>query len=211
VTEKSIEKSEGFNYRGVSWFFNIQKVERENGALEYFYSVILGFENDVIEVDLMEVVWRNPSLFSFCGVVVEKFEGFKSNYYSQMKQWAEGFAWVAIDNKLENVDAERLEELIIARDETNNRKGAWKPRTRPTQLQQVAMKKITSDLISMQSEKKFSEILGVSESSIRGWKMKGIIPPYMAMKIDENKSLRAFGFTKESLRPDITEWPTNEV
>ena len=81
--DESIEKSEGSHYRDLSWFFVIQKVTRPNLVSEYFYSVILGFADGGADLDLMPFVWEQKPLFG-----LEKNEGFKSNEYATMRDWA---------------------------------------------------------------------------------------------------------------------------
>lgn len=201
--DKSIEKSEGASYRGVPWFFVIQKVTRPNLVSEYFYSVILGFADGSVDLDLMPFVWEQKPLF-----LLEKNEGFKTNEYATMRDWAQGFAEAAIDQK---IDGAEPETITAARDDTNCKKSHWKPRTKPTQLQMLDMKRTIDEMIATVGEERLARIADVSQSTVRTWKNRGCVSAWMAIKLDKIPALARLGYSKEKLRPDIEHWPLDEI
>lgn len=201
--DKSVEKSEGAHYRGVSWFFVIQKVTRDDGANEYFYNVIMCFADGDVELDLMPFVWEQKPLFK-----LEENEGFPKNEYAMMRDWAQGFAEAGIDQKL---DGNEPETITVARDETNCKKSHWKPRTKPTAKQQLVMKRTIDEMVATVGENRLAEIADVSGSTIRTWKSRGFVSAWMAIKLEKIPALAKLGYTKKKLRPDIKDWPLDEL
>lgn len=201
--DKSVEKSEGAHYRGVSWFFVIQKVTRRNLVSEYFYSIIMCFSDGDVEMDLMPFVWEQKAIFK-----LNENKGFPKNEYAMMRDWAQGFAEAGIDQKLDGYEPEMI---TVARDETNCKKSHWKPRTNPTAKQKLDMKRITNELIAVIGEPRLSQIADITGSTIRTWKMRGFVSAWMAIKLEKIPAIAKLGYTKNKLRPDIKDWPLDEI
>ena len=80
-------------------------------------------------------------------------------------------------------------------------------RTEPTQQQLKQMRSEVIRLIAFAGGPKFfSEEIGIPVDTIGAWRKRGRIPQYIAATIDGIERFRSAGFSKESLRPDVTEW-----
>lgn len=201
--DKSVEKSEGAQYRDISWFFVIQKVTRHNLVSEYFYSIIMCFSDGDVEMDLMPMIWEQKPIFK-----LEKNEGFAKNEYGTMRDWAQGFAEAGIDQKLDGAEPEAI---TIARDDTGCKKSFWKPRTKPAARQLLEMKRTIDEMIATVGENRLADLADISPVTVRSWKHRGMVSAWMAIKLDKITALSKLGYSKEKLRPDIEHWPLDEI
>lgn len=81
------------------------------------------------------------------------------------------------------------------------------PNTKPTDEQKAQMKQAVIKLIEeMGGLTNAAKALGVKMLVLNGWRTRGRIPAYQADKISRKRNMKAKGFTREFMRPDVNDW-----
>ena len=99
-------------------------------------------------------------------------------------------------------DIQRLGE-IIKEAKTMKR---MRPETQPTPEEAKTMKSEVDRLISMFSIVGLSSLTGRSSQVITGWRARGRISATAAHEICQLPEIKALGFTREGMRPDVKYW-----
>lgn len=131
-------------------------------------------------------------------------------------RWIVGFIEGFIDGRNEQVAAllaggkstrKQLKQLLTQGDN-------MQPKTNPTEKQMTAMKAETDRFIDMYNAAGVMHLvkLAMGDSykiyldKIAQWKRRGRIPAELAHHLCKLEPVAAAGFTRESLRPDVTSW-----
>lgn len=80
------------------------------------------------------------------------------------------------------------------------------PRTNPTQEQLESMATETKRLTNTFGFTPLSKLTKIPISTISGWAAKGMVSAEAAIILCQYDEIKAEGFTKESLRPDVKIW-----
>lgn len=81
-----------------------------------------------------------------------------------------------------------------------------KPNTKPTEQQQQQMTDELHRLISTFGAEQVQQLTGVGASTVRQWLSRGRISATAAHAVCKCQVVRQFGFSRESLRPDVRVW-----
>ena len=81
-----------------------------------------------------------------------------------------------------------------------------RPHTKPTPKQIVQMDKELKRLLNTVGADWIQALLGVQDSTIRGWVFRGRISAKAANELCKCENVQGLGFTRESLRPDVEYW-----
>lgn len=81
-----------------------------------------------------------------------------------------------------------------------------KPHTKPTPKQIVQMDRELKRLLNTVGANWIKTITSVQDATIRGWVFRGRISASAANELCKCENVQGFGFTRESLRPDVEYW-----
>lgn len=108
----------------------------------------------------------------------------------------------AVNDIVASGNTERLNQLIAEASLMQR----MKPETNPTKEESAEMRAEVDRLIQMFSIVGLASLTGRSSQTINGWKSRGRVSATAAHEICQLEEIKALGFTREKLRPDVKYW-----
>lgn len=215
--EKSI--TEGRSYRGVSFFVTLKK----SPAGLYRASAEVLFSTHHERVDFHDGTWAMAD--SKGCAMLRKNQGLKGNPFTAAEKQLHGLidarlgqlavlektrlecntggSSAIVAESLSDSDAQKLKTLLsIIKESTDT----MRPNTDPTPDEIQTMKAQTEALIARFTVAGLSAISGIPYPTVGQWKIRGRVGASAANEICKLEQVKAAGFTRENLRPDVKFW-----